>query len=98
MKYGVEERVFSEIIRCIKGEPKVKKAILFGSRARGTHRYNSDIDLALLCEVEIPTDLFLKIEDAVGIYKVDLVDLGILKNEDVRNSIEREGIDLLAKY
>lgn len=36
----------------------------------------------------------MKIEDAVGIYKVDLVDLGILKNEELRESIEREGIDL----
>lgn len=95
MKYGLEDPIFLELLRCIQEEPKVKRAILFGSRARGTHRYNSDIDLALLCEGRIPTDLIFKIEDAVGIYKVDVVDLAVLRNEELKKSIETEGINLL---
>ena len=46
MEYNIPERAFSDIISIAK-KNKIKKVILFGSRARGTHKERSDIDLAV---------------------------------------------------
>ena len=36
------------IVDVVRREPRVEKAILFGSRARGDHRPRSDVDLAIV--------------------------------------------------
>ncbi len=74
-----------------------KKIILFGSRARGDHRDNSDFDIAF----EIPTlnknkwsQFLVETDDAVyTLYKLDLVDLESL-DQTYKNNIAREGVEL----
>lgn len=44
--YNLPERVFREITMFAK-KHSIQKVILFGSRARGTHREISDIDIAV---------------------------------------------------
>ena len=44
--YNLPERVFREITMFAK-KHSIQKVILFGSRARGTHREWSDIDIAV---------------------------------------------------
>ena len=44
--YNLPERVFREITMFAK-KHSIQKVILFGSRARGTHRVRSDIDIAV---------------------------------------------------
>ena len=39
---------YDGIVRVLAALPGVEKIILYGSRARGTHRYNSDVDLLLV--------------------------------------------------
>ncbi|GLW60838.1 hypothetical protein Hthe01_11870 [Hydrogenophilus thermoluteolus] len=75
-------------------EPRVVRAILFGSRAKGTHRPGSDIDLAL----EAPTlDLFAlgrlarAFEESPLPYQVDLCWLDAVTNPDLRAHIARVG-------
>ena len=50
MKYGLSDKQFSEMISVISNDPVIKKVILFGSRALGTFKNTSDIDLAVLGE------------------------------------------------
>ena len=45
-KYNLPERVFREITMFAK-KHSIQKVILFGSRARETHRERSDIDIAV---------------------------------------------------
>ncbi len=46
MKYNIPERVLKDIaVFAIKHD--IHKIVLFGSRARGTHRERSDIDIAV---------------------------------------------------
>lgn len=47
MKYNIPDRVIREIIAFSK-ECHIRKVILFGSRARGTHTERSDIDIAVM--------------------------------------------------
>lgn len=47
MTDGLKEKDRSGIIAVLEACPKVQRAILFGSRAMGTFRRGSDVDLAL---------------------------------------------------
>ena len=81
------------IIREIKNlaiECGVEKVILFGSRARGDNKERSDIDLA----VEGGNTALVAVEAEETIRTLlmfDIVDLGGFVQDELRQSIEREG-------
>lgn len=56
---------------------------LFGSRARGQHRWNSDIDLWVDANIDIVTKSRLEdaIEESIIPYKVDIVTTQQLRGE-----------------
>ncbi|MBQ8043258.1 MAG: nucleotidyltransferase domain-containing protein [Clostridia bacterium] len=68
---------------------------LFGSRAKGTYKYNSDIDLAIMNCVsgsvldEFKTDLY----NIDIIYKIDLVIVKDCTNDKLIQNIINEGVD-----
>lgn len=71
------------------------KIYLFGSRARGTHSPNSDIDIAIDAGKALP---IVTIDEAKSImaasnliYHVDVVDMHSIA-EDMRTAILQEGI------
>ena len=64
--------------------------LLFGSRARGDCRDNSDVDLAISGEATVT--LMRSLKDAGGLYKVDVVSLSELDNENLRKEIDRDGV------
>lgn len=86
---NLKESIISEIkdlaIKC-----RVEKVILFGSRARGDNKERSDIDLAIeggnaaLFAVEAE-------EEIQTLLMFDIVDLGGFVQDELRQSIEREG-------
>ena len=47
MKFGLEVPVIENIISILEQYPKVDKAFVFGSRAKGNYRPDSDIDIAI---------------------------------------------------
>jgi predicted nucleotidyltransferase len=84
------EKIRIRLIELITAEPNVKRAILFGSRARGDARPNSDIDIALV-GAGIPLSLNTRLRDSVGLYKLDIVRMDDLENEELRANIEQDG-------
>ena len=74
--------------------PEVEEAIIYGSRARGTNRKSSDIDMTLkgsnLTYLQLAL-LDAKIDDLFLPYFVDLSLYSMIKNADLLASIEREG-------
>ena len=46
-KSDLEPSDYDSIVRVLSALDGVEQVILYGSRARGTHRYNSDVDLLL---------------------------------------------------
>ncbi len=50
MSYGLSAEVLAQIRSVFTHFPAIERVILYGSRAKGTHRPGSDIDLALLGE------------------------------------------------
>jgi len=45
MEYGLKQQEVESIKQIFSAFPEVEKAILYGSRAKGTYRPNSDIDI-----------------------------------------------------
>ena len=75
-------------------EPLVLEVILYGSRAKGTHRPGSDIDLTLKGE-GLSTgwlmELSAKIDDLLLPYEVDLSILAHIDNDELLEHIKRVG-------
>lgn len=72
-------------------ECSLEKIILFGSRARGDHKERSDIDIAAdgnMCE-----KFALEIEEKCPtLLKFDIVDMSKPISEELKDSIEKEGL------
>lgn len=76
---------------------EINEVILFGSRALGTHKKSSDIDLAIKGKVNINTLSKLKYtleEDTILPYFFDVVIYDNIKNIELKNHIDEFGISL----
>ena len=95
---GLPEPDLREILRVLAAHPRIRKARLFGSRAKGTHSPGSDVDLAL--EGDITFDLLREVSAALNQestlpYRFDILDFSTIESEELREHIERVGIPLL---
>ena len=67
-----------------------KEVILYGSRAKGTARERSDIDIAV-SGVENFDRLVEKVEDLPTLYSVDLVNMDTCRNQLLLEDIRQYG-------
>jgi len=75
--------------------PSVREVRVFGSRATGSARRASDLDLAISAPnatAQEWADLLEALEEAPIIYELDLVRLDETSNARLQERIEREGI------
>ena len=81
------EKVFSR-------HPEVRDVTLFGSRAKGTHDPNSDIDLSIRGDVNaLQTEaLAMELDELPLPYRFDVLAFDLLKSKPLREHIERVGI------
>lgn len=90
---GLKPWELSLIRSVFKAHPEVRRVWLFGSRALGTSRPNSDIDLAIEGDAR-PLDLAAVAEDLEELplpYKFDVLSLAELQNEALRTHIAQWG-------
>ena len=95
MKYNISERVLKDItVLAIKHD--IQKIVLFGSRARGTHRERSDIDIATSGSDANAFYWDIK-ENVHSLLFFDIVDLDSGASEDLKKEIEKDGVILYEK-
>lgn len=94
MEFGLKNQEIRALRDVLASVPEVEEAIIYGSRARGTNRISSDIDMTLkdsnLTYLQLAL-LDAKIDDLYLPYFVDLSLFSMLKDKDLVESIEREG-------
>ena len=94
MEFGLNNQEIKILRDVLASVPEVEEAIIYGSRARGTNKVASDIDITLngsnLTYLQLAL-LDAKIDDLYLPYFVDLSLFSMLRNEDLIESIEREG-------
>ena len=92
---GIRPQVLKEI-RDMAEKYEVKKVILFGSRARGEYKRVSDIDLAVtggnIAAFSLDVD-----EETSTLLKYDIVNLDASVQQELLDSIQKEGIILYEK-
>lgn len=99
MQYGLSNAVVGKIQNVFAAHPQVKQAILYGSRALGTHRAGSDIDITLTgakLNFESLHAIHGKLDDLNLPNTFDLSIYRQIKNADLRNHIERVGVVMYA--
>ena len=97
MKYGLTDTQLEGIRRAVYSVPEVSGAILYGSRARGTYKPYSDIDLTLVGNNITISQLAIveqRLDDLLMPYFVDLSAKKSLRNPDLIANIERDGVML----
>lgn len=93
---GLSECELTYIRGVFMRDPKIKKVILFGSRAKGNFKPNSDIDLALVGQIDDIhcEQVRLDLEELPTLYRFDVLDEATVKNALLRNHIKRVGVAL----
>ncbi|MDE7109229.1 MAG: nucleotidyltransferase domain-containing protein [Muribaculaceae bacterium] len=91
---------FNEVIGYIRNNPKIKKVIVYGSRAKGNYRQFSDVDMTLIGDNLVVSDL-ASLEDSLYFsflpYKFDLSIFENLKNFNLIDHINRVGVVIYDK-
>lgn len=96
-KYGLPESDLKNVVSVLKKNPKIKKAILFGSRAKGNFSPGSDVDIALVGKHLSLNDILdanLEIDDLVLPWKFDLVIYDRIKEKALVEHINSVGVPL----
>jgi uncharacterized protein len=94
MNHGLPEAAVSKICGVFERFPEIECAVLYGSRAKGTHRNGSDIDLTLegdALDISCLGSIADALDDLLLPYKIDLSIRDAIKQEDLREHIERVG-------
>ena len=92
---GISEYSFEIICRVMRGIPQIERALVFGSRAKGTYKKGSDIDIALMGEgvgEALAMDVSGRLNESEPLpYFVDIVALNALAPGAFRDHIQRVG-------
>ena len=90
--FGLPLKTIDIIVSTIYKNKKIKKIVLFGSRARGNYKKGSDIDIALFAR-SLSYDELMKIKVDIGelmlCYTIDIVDFYNLRNKNLKEHILR---------
>jgi type I restriction enzyme S subunit len=100
MKHGLKEAHLQAILEVLNTNKKIEKAVLFGSRAMGTHTPESDVDICLFGDDLTLTDqakLLASMEELPMPQQVDLVLHNRIKEKKLLEHIEREGVVWVGK-
>jgi predicted nucleotidyltransferase len=95
MKFGLEEKTIQQIASVLTRYPQVEKALLYGSRAKGTYKTGSDIDLTLVGDSTLTLEVLYRImddlDDLLLPYSFDLSLFHDIEDPEVVEHIQRVG-------
>ena len=96
MSDGLKEKYRRAIIDILSSDEKVERVVLFGSRAMGTFRATSDVDIALFGDRLTLVDQ-ARLAQAVGMLsmpqEVDILLYSSIENKKLLEHIERYGVE-----
>jgi predicted nucleotidyltransferase len=93
MEYALPDTLVYEI-QAIGKKYAIKRIVLFGSRARGDNKPNSDIDLAVYPMAGFMGQgyFFSEIDDLATLLKIDIVLINSHTNTKLLENIKRDGV------
>ena len=99
---GLDARVVQAICSVLQRYPQVSRAVLYGSRAKGTHANGSDIDLCLYGDetlgIQILHRILGELDDLLLPYSFDVQIYSDIQSEALLDHIRRVGKTLYARH
>lgn len=94
MRYGLKDHTIKKINEIFAHFPEVEEAVLYGSRAKGTHRPGSDIDLTLKGQIDLRllNRIAGELDDLLLPYTFDLSIYDHIEDRDLIDHIRRVGV------
>ena len=86
--YGLTAEELNQIVTVLR-QAHVKKAILFGSRAKGTHKTGSDVDIAVFGDEKKIAEILN--EETNLPYFFDVINMETITSQNLREHIRRVG-------
>jgi len=95
-KFGLPDYVLEKIVDILK-KHGVKRAKIFGSRGKGNFKRYSDIDIAIFSDSDkdLSGKIKSELEDLYIIYNVDVLHYEKTVNTEIKEHIDRVGVDIL---
>ena len=99
MNTGLNEKTLNLIKSVFVNYDQIEKVYIFGSRAKGNYRPNSDIDLAISGEVDsfLAEKIALNLEELPLPYKFDVQSYEGIKKQELKEHINRVGVVIYSK-
>jgi len=95
-RFGLNEKTIQQICSKFANYPQIEKAILYGSRAKGSYKSGSDIDLSLCGGSDLTLGILYKIMDELDElllpYTIDLSIFNQISDPEVIEHIKRVGV------
>lgn len=95
MSHGLPQITVASIRAVFERFPEIEKAVLYGSRAKGTFKPGSDIDLTLFGKsltISRLGDIAEALDDLLLPYTIDLSLYDCLDHANLREHIDRVGV------
>lgn len=96
--FGIADKSFQLLLDTFIHYSQVEEVILFGSRAKGNYKKGSDIDLAIKgqeCSANLALTIQSYMNEELPIpYEVDVIDYGSLNHQELKEHVDRVGIQL----
>jgi len=96
VNFGLPDEVLAEI-RAVLAKYHLQKAVVYGSRARGDHRPNSDIDIAVWPKEGTADRIAMLSAELDGldiIYKIDLLEMRPDTDPALAAKVARDGREI----
>ncbi len=99
LRFGLKPEAIEKICNVFSAYPQIQQVILYGSRAKGTQREGSDIDLAIQGDLTLPQLLKIEntLDDLLLPYHIDLALMHHIYNPKLLEHIGRVGEVFYAK-
>lgn len=97
---GLSPETIKKICQVFANYPEIDQVSLYGSRAIGTYRNGSDIDLSILGDALSHSQLLTienELDDLLLPYKIDLCLFRQIENTNLAEHIRRVGFDFYLK-
>lgn len=94
MPFGLSDETCATIRTILARHPAIDQAIIYGSRAKGTYRPGSDIDLTLVgdgLDFALVSAVASELDESDIPYTVDVSDWNRIESPALREHIERVG-------
>ena len=93
--FGLSPETLAAIDACLRRYPDLVWVKVYGSRAKGTYRRGSDIDLAFGSPTDRSAELLAALDDLPTPYRFDVTHYESLRHTGLKEHIDQVGVVIL---